>query len=110
MNAKVLMEKADLYFKELGDEIPTVSGLALAIGLESRSELLNFDANPKAKKVIKNALLRLESILESRLYKKETYSGAKTVLSSNFGWQESGDDSKTLAVNQVKKLLEGIGD
>lgn len=110
MNAKEAEKRAKRYFEELGDDIPTVSGLALAIGLESRAELLNFDGSSKLGKIIKNSLLYLESILEGRLYKKETYSGAKTVLQSNFGWQDSPDNSKEQQLAEVRKILDGVGD
>lgn len=110
MSSKEAERCAVRYFEELGDDIPTVSGLALAIGLESRTELLNYDKGGKLEKVIKNALLRLESILEARLYVKETYNGAKTVLQSNFGWQDNPDNAKNQALSEVRKLLEGVGE
>ncbi len=110
MNSREAESRAARYFEELGDGIPTVSGLALAIGLESRSELLNYDKGGKIEKVIKNALLKLESILESRLYIKETYNGAKTVLQSNFGWQDNPDNAKAQALSEVRRLLEGVGE
>lgn len=111
MNAKDVEKNAEKFFAELGDGIPTVSGLALAIGFKSRYELLNFEGNTKLSKAVKSALLKLESILESQLYRKETYSGAKTVLKSNFGWRESvDDDDKFKAINRVKEILEGVGD
>lgn len=110
MNIKEAEKNARKYFEGLGEEIPTVSGLALAIGLKSRSELLNYTGGGKMERVIGDSLLRLESILESRLYNKETYHGAKTVLQSNFGWQESGEDSKEQTILRVKRILEGVGD
>lgn len=110
MNVRETEQRAKKYFDEIGDEIPTVSGLALAIGLRSRAELLNYEGSSSMSKVVKNALLQLESILEGKLYKKETFNGAKTVLQSNFGWQDSSDDTKTQTINEVRKILEGVGE
>ena len=110
MNAKDAKKSAEEYLKKAEEEIPTVSGLTLAMGFKSRNELLNFDGNEKLKSVANSALLRLESVLESKLYNKETYHGAKTVLQSNFGWSDSPDDAKSQTINEVRRLLEGVGD
>lgn len=101
---------AEEYFKLTKDEIPTVTGLALAMGFKSRNDFLNFEGSVRLKKAASGALLRLESILESRLYNKETYNGAKTVLQSCFGWNEAADDAKNKTISEVKRLLEGVGD
>ena len=110
MKAKELEIKAEEYFKNVAEEIPTVSGLALAMGFKSRGELLNFSGPDKLKKAAERALLRLESILEGKLYNKETYNGAKTVLESNFNWNDAKDDAKAQTINEVRRLLEGVGD
>lgn len=75
----------------------TVSGLALAIGVSTKT--LNryctgnfdaeFDDDPRVKtykQILVKAKQKIESFAESRLYDKEGQLGARFVLDSSFGW------------------------
>lgn len=61
--------KADAYFMscEVNDKVPTVNGLALALGFNSRQSLLNYADRPEFLDVVKTVRSRLENEWEQRL-------------------------------------------
>ncbi len=61
----------------------TVTGIALALGLESREELERVQ-DEKVKALIGRALLKVEESAEEKLFSKDTATGAKLFLSVNF--------------------------
>lgn len=61
----------------------TVTGIALALGLESREEL-ELIKDKKIKALVGRALLKVEESAEEKLFSKETSAGAKLFLSVNF--------------------------
>ena len=71
----------------------TLTGLALALGLETREQLFEFE-DEKTKKLVKKAILRVEEYAEERLFSKEAFSGVKLFLSVNFDrWKDTRDDT-----------------
>ncbi len=101
---------------------PTVSGLALALGFSSRAELLGVYSNScnnegsridrERFKIISAALTRIEEFAESRLFFKDTLSGAKFVLVNNFkGWSDnvsSNGDAANKLDGILCELREGL--
>lgn len=97
---------------------PTTTGLALALGFDSRTSLFNYkrygdsedsgddsvsedERNEKRNKekpylnTITRALSRIEEYTEGRLYDKEGANGAKFSLVNNFrGWNEKPDGAE----------------
>ena len=79
----------------------TLTGLALALGCESREELLSFE-NPEMSRYVKMSVLKVEEYAEERLFSKEASSGVKLFLAVNFDrWSdnsvsESSDDDYIL--------------
>lgn len=76
---------------------PTLSGLALAIGLESREALTTFTSNKSILREINKAILQVEEYAEERLFSKESNTaGIKLYLAVNFrrwsGEEIEGDD------------------
>ena len=71
------------------EELPcTVTGLAYFLGLCSRDELFSFK-DPKMKRLIERALLRIESFGEEKLFSKDSFSGTKLFLEKNFSrWSD----------------------
>ncbi|MCI1951780.1 MAG: DNA-packaging protein [Clostridiales bacterium] len=69
---------------------PTVTGLALALGFNSRQALLNYQARSKAfNDTLTRAKSRCEEYAEARLYDKDGSNGAKFSLANNFkGWSD----------------------
>lgn len=86
----------DQYFEELKlsmtkdgvmIEYPTITGLALALGFNSRQSLLNYEGNPEFLDTIKRAKLRVESFIEQRLYSGQA-TGCIFNLKNNFDWKD----------------------
>ncbi len=66
----------------------TLTGFALALGLESREELYTFK-DPKMQSLIRRGILRIEEYAEERLFSKDAFSGVKLFLSVNFDrWRD----------------------
>lgn len=107
-----LQEKIDAYFKAcegepllddegnvltdkyhnpiiVGVRPPTITGLALALGFNSRQALLNYQARDEFNDTITRAKARVEQYAEERLFDKDGANGAKFSLANNFtGWKE----------------------
>ena len=68
---------------------PTITGLALALGFNSRQALLNYQAKDEFHDTIIRAKARVECYAEERLFDKDGANGAKFSLANNFdGWKE----------------------
>ena len=67
----------------------TITGLALALGFNSRTSLLNYEGKEEFVDTIMRAKSRVERYAEERLYDKNGANGAKFSLANNFkGWSE----------------------
>ncbi len=67
----------------------TITGLALALGFNSRQALLNYQAKAEFNDTILRAKARVEQYAEERLFDKDGANGAKFSLANNFeGWKE----------------------
>ena len=67
----------------------TITGLALALGFNSRQTLLNYQGKEEFMDTIKRAKAIVERYAEERLYDKDGANGAKFSLANNFeGWRE----------------------
>lgn len=78
----------------VGAHPPTVSGLALALGLTGRRELLSFRGKKKCRVTVERARLRVEDYWESQLIDKDRRQGAEFELRSNFHWGREEDEGK----------------
>lgn len=67
----------------------TITGLALALGFNSRKSLLDYQAKDEFVNTITRAKAKVEQYAEERLYDKDGANGAKFSLANNFeGWKE----------------------
>ena len=67
----------------------TITGLALALGFNSRTTLLNYEGKEEFMDTIMRAKSRVERYAEERLYDKHGSNGAKFSLANNFkNWSE----------------------
>lgn len=67
----------------------TITGLALALGFNSRQALLNYQAKAEFHDTVTRAKAVVERYAEERLYDKDGANGAKFSLANNFdGWRE----------------------
>lgn len=122
-----IQEKIDVYFKECegkplldkdgnpmldkngmpimyGARPYTITGLALALGFNSRQALLNYQGREEFNDTITRAKARVERYAEERLYDKDGSNGAKFALANNFtGWKEKqqieADVSSEMTIN-----------
>lgn len=79
-------------FIEQGDTTifaPTVSGLALKLGM-TRQSLINYEAKDEFFATIKKAKTRIEVALEQKLY-GQTVTGLIFNLKNNFGWKDKSE-------------------
>lgn len=67
----------------------TITGLALALGFNSRQALLNYQGRKEFNDTILRAKAKVEQYAEERLFDKDGANGAKFSLANNFeGWKE----------------------
>jgi hypothetical protein len=67
----------------------TITGLALALGFNSRQALLNYQAKKEFNDTVTRAKAVVERYAEERLFDKDGANGAKFSLANNFeGWKE----------------------
>lgn len=91
----MLDENGNVYTDKNGNPIMTpekpytVTGLALALGFNSRQSLLNYQAKPAFVDTITRAKTIIENYTETRLFDRDGVNGAKFSLANNFdGWKE----------------------
>lgn len=68
---------------------PTVTGLALALGFNTRKALIDYQGREEFVNTVTRAKSRCEEYAEARLYDKDGANGAKFSLSCNFGWKDT---------------------
>jgi hypothetical protein len=67
----------------------TITGLALALGFNSRQALINYQCKEEFYDTIMRAKSKVEQYAEERLFDKDGANGAKFSLANNFdGWRE----------------------
>lgn len=80
----------------VGEQPPTVTGLALALGFTNRLDLLRYQAKAEFNEAITRAKTRIEAYAEARLFDRDGANGARFSLQCNFKW---GEDQKKDAEN-----------
>lgn len=75
---------------------PTVTGLALALGFNTRLSLLNYQDKEEFVNTVTRAKARIEEYAEARLFDKDGVQGAKFSLANNFReWREKQEVEST---------------
>lgn len=105
----VMTEKGDIVYKKM-PKPPTVTGLALALGFNSRQGLLNYQGKREFNDTITRAKTYIEEYAEQRLFDREGVQGAKFSLINNFkGWSDKPkDNSEKEVIERLDNILEGI--
>lgn len=89
-NGEVILDSNGRALKSVA--VPyTLTGLALALGLDSREALFEF-SDPEMARLVKMAVMKIEDYAEQKLFSKEAFSGVKLFLSVNFERWQSRDD------------------
>lgn len=71
---------------------PTLTGLALALGFNSRSELLEFRGSKRDTELIENAKLRIENFNEEKLFEKDYARSAIFNLTNSYAASETPEE------------------
>ena len=133
-----MQEKIDAYFKDceghplcgsdgepilnkwgeaviVGARPLTMSGLANALGFESRFSLRYYKGKPAFRSAITRAQSRIEQYTEERLFDKDGSNGAKFSLQNNFkGWDASKEQAKENTapvvniINDIPRPVEAV--
>jgi len=82
-------------------EPPTVTGLALALGFNTRKSLIDYQGKEAFVYAITRAKARIEKYTEQRLFDREGQRGAEFSLRCNFKWQ---DERKTVIATEVEDI------
>lgn len=91
-------------------KVPTVTGLALALGFTSRQALLNYQAKPEFVDTVTRAKAMVEEYTESRLFDRDGARGAEFSLRCNFRWnaKQSENDSEIEKIAEADKVIIAI--
>jgi hypothetical protein len=85
---------------------PTITGLALALGFNSRQTLLNYQGREDFCDCITTAKSRVEMFAEEQLYTPGACNGAKFNLANNFeGWTEKQQIDGNVNVFKLEELI-----
>lgn len=85
---------------------PTITGLALALGFQSRQALLNYQGKKEFNDTILKAKSRVEEYAETRLFDRDGVNGAKFSLEYNFKWNSTNNNIENNEVPSLYKALE----
>ena len=83
---------------------PTVTGLALHLGLRSRQAVLNYQGRPEFNDAITRAKLKIEDYANQRLFDKDGVQGAKFTLTNNYeGYKEKTETD--LNIKEIPQII-----
>ena len=111
-SAKALQAAVDAYFEECSEKgrVPSVAGLALALGFMSRQALARYtdrmheENNDDYVVIVTSAKTRIEEANIQLAYNKEASAGARFMLQNGFNYsekQEIGLNSNTIKVELI---------
>jgi hypothetical protein len=105
-NAEALQREVDAYFD---NEVksPTITGLALWLGFESRQSIYDYEKEGDFSYTIKRARLRIEERYEQRLHGNSP-AGAIFAL-KNFGWTDRQEIDHTTKGEKLSALIAPDG-
>ncbi len=93
----------------IGKKPYTITGLALAIGFNSRQALLNYQGREAFNDTITRAKAKVEAYAEARLFDKDGSSGAQFNLKNNFKGWDGGQQDNLEALERLDAVLDKIG-
>lgn len=95
-----------LIINDIDDTVPTMSGLALALGM-SRHSLVNYSERNEFLSTVKEARQKVEAFLEQRL-QGSAAAGTIFNLKNNFGWKDKTEQELTGNVGFTDMTEEGL--
>jgi len=91
------------YWDSLGKDKPTVTGLALFLGFESRQSFYRYENDGEFSYTIKKARLKIESIYEQNLHSGNA-TGSIFAL-KNFGWSDKTEVDHTVTIPALPDII-----
>lgn len=88
---------------------PTVTGLALALGFNTRKSLLEYQGKKEFVNTITRAKSRVEEYAEGRLFDRDGSNGAQFSLRNNFKGWDGNQESNLDALERLDQVLKKIG-
>ena len=110
-----LQNVIDAYFavKEMDKKFPSITGLAYALGFESKQSFYDYEKNPEFSYSIKRARLLIEESYESGIRTDKAAAGCIFAL-KNFGWIDKQeielDEKLTIEWHETKTYLKNDTD
>ena len=108
---EVLQDRIDLYFVDCrtSGEIPTISGLAVALDVD-RHTLLYYSDREEFCATVKRAKSRVEAGIEQILFTGKNAAGPIFNLKNNFGWRDEKVIDQTVKgeMNLRSITVEGV--
>ena len=103
-DVKELEKGIDKYFDGCikKDKPLTITGLALAIGMTSRKQLLEYEGREEFRNTIKKAKLICERFVEEYLFTGKNMAGAIFNLKNNYKWE----DKQSIAIEGIPKDIK----
>ena len=101
-----------VFWNDVTDLFSSVTGLCLALDI-SRQTLINYEVKPEYLDTIKRAKLRVENVLEQRLFHNNP-TGCIFNLKNNFGWVDktenkvTGDELEPLAFKDTTDIKDKV--
>ena len=94
----------------VGSRPLTLTGLALALGFRSRTDMLSFAGKRELREALERARSRVERYAEERLFDKDMLKGAQYELKYSFGWETGGEDAADGAGGRPCIILQQLLD
>jgi hypothetical protein len=91
------------YWQNLEKDKPTITGLALFLGFESRQSFYDYENNGEFSYTIKKARLKIESVYEQNLHSGNP-SGSIFAL-KNFGWTDKSEVDHNVNIPQLPTVI-----
>lgn len=104
-SAEELQKAIDTYWE--GTDRPTITGLALHLGFESRQSFYDYEKSGEFSYIIKRARLNVESVYESNLHSGNA-AGSIFAL-KNFGWTDKSTVEHSTPI-PFKLIFDDPGD
>jgi len=101
-NPEALQKLVDEYFDQDAKQKPTITGLCLHCGFESRQSFYAYELKEEFSYTIKRARLRIENVYEQALFSNHM-AGAIFAL-KNFDWSDKQQVEQSGNVNQEIKV------
>ncbi len=109
LRAPEIAEKSAAYFErcEKENRLPTVPGLALALGLEGRRQLEELSGREgRAAGALRRGLSQVEEANIQAAYKRDSGTSARFILQNGFGYSEKAEGPRDPGPIHVK-VTEG---